>query len=97
MHFGTSTHVRRAPAQAGRTPGRGAASDGRGGSALEEVGRERAARDLQVLRHVGEDAGEGAEAETRVIGDGDVMLAALLRGEPEVAPGFPRHSVPIAA
>jgi len=40
--------------------------DGRGGSALEEAGREPAARDLQVLRRVGEDAGEGADADTGV-------------------------------
>ena len=61
-------------------------STARRGSALEELGRERAARDAQVLRHVGEDTGEGPDAETGVIGDGDVMFAALLRGEPEVAP-----------
>jgi len=42
--------------------------DGRGGSALEAVGRERAARELQVRRRVGEDAGEGADAEPGVIG-----------------------------
>ena len=71
--------------------------DGRSGSALEEVGRERVARDLQMLCHIGEDGGEGADAETRVIGDGEVMLAALLRGEPEVAPGFPRHGVSVSA
>ena len=69
----------------------------RGGSALEELGRECAARDLHVLRHIGEDTGEGPDAETGVIGDGDVMLAALLRGEPEVAPGFPRHGVSVSA
>ena len=72
-------------------------SAGRGGSALEELGRECAARDLHVLRHIGEDAGEGADAEARVIGDGEVMLAALLRGEPQVAPGFPRHGISVAA
>jgi len=32
-----------------------------------------------------------------VIGDREVMLAALLRGEPEVAPGFPRHGVSVSA
>ena len=67
----------------------------RGGSALEELGRECAARDLHVLRHIGEDTGEGPDAESRVIGD--QMLAALLRGEPEVAPGFARHRVSVSA
>ena len=71
--------------------------DGRGGSALEEFACERAARDLQVLRHIGEDGGEGANAETGVIGDREVVLAALLRGEAEVAPGFPRHGVSVSA
>jgi hypothetical protein len=32
-----------------------------------------------------------------VIRDRDVMLAALLRGEPEVAPGFPCHGVAVSA
>ena len=47
--------------------------DGRGGSALEEFGCERAARDLHVLRHIGQDAGESADAGTardRLVGRG---------------------------
>jgi hypothetical protein len=43
---------------------------------------------FDVRGDVGEDAGERADAETRVIGDRDVMLAALLGGEPQVAPSL---------
>ena len=52
-------------------------------SPLEAQGR------LKVANHT--------DAETGVIGDREVMLAALLRGEPEVAPGFPRHGVSVSA
>lgn len=45
------------------------------GSPVEEHCRERRALDSEMYCHVGEDTRECADAEARVIGDRDVMLA----------------------
>lgn len=66
-------------------------------SALEELRGERAAIDVEMRRDVGEDAGQRTDAETRMIRDRDVMLTALLRREPHVAPRFARDVVSIAS
>lgn len=66
------------------------------GSPVEERCRERRALDPEMCCHIGEDTRERADAETRVIGDRDMMLTALLRCEPHVTPRLARHRVSIA-
>ena len=65
-------------------------------SALEELRDERAAVDFEVRGDIGEDPGEGADAETRVVRDRGVMVAALLSGEPEVTAGLASDFVAVA-
>jgi hypothetical protein len=57
-------------------------------SALEEGRDESAALNLEVGGDVGEDPGESADAETRMVGDRDVMRAAVLLREAQVTAGF---------
>ena len=66
-------------------------------SYAEELHCERGALHAEMRRDIGEDTREGADAEARVIRDSDVMLTALLRREPHVAPCLARHGVSIAA
>lgn len=66
-------------------------------SALEEFRHERISLDAKMLRHVSEDAREGSESHARMIGDRDVVLAALLRCKPHVTSGLARNLVPVTA
>lgn len=63
---------------------------------VEEHGRECGTLEPEVAGDVPEDAREGADAEARVIGDRDMMLAALLRCEAHVTTRFARHRVSVA-
>lgn len=63
--------------------------------ALEEASRYFSAGDTEMRRDVGKDRSQGADAELAVIRDGDMVLAALLGREAQVASGFTRHCVAV--
>ena len=65
-------------------------------SRVKEGGRERSPLDSEVRRHLAEDARYRADSEARVIGDGEVMLAALLCREAHVTARLARHGVAVA-
>lgn len=65
------------------------------GSAFEKRGRDGVALELEVCRHVGQDAGERSDPEICVVRDRDVVDAALLGGEAHVAAGLSRDLVAI--
>lgn len=65
-------------------------------SRTKEGGRQRRTLDPEMRRHVAEDARERADSEARVIGDGDVMRAALLCREAHVTARLARHGVAVA-
>ena len=46
-----------------------------------------------MLGNVGQDGGQRADAERIVSGNGDVMLATLLRGQTDVAASLPRNLI----
>lgn len=46
-----------------------------------------------MVGHRGEGRGQGRDPERLVIGDGQVMFASRLRGQPQMAPGLAGHPI----
>ncbi len=59
----------------------------------EKPGKQFLPAHAEVLANVGEDPGQGSDAQRAVLGDGDVVLALLRRGQAEVAPGLTSDAV----
>jgi hypothetical protein len=75
------------------SPGAHCRGDVAGSAPAEDLLDKGGALDPEVLGYHLEDGGEGADAERLVGRDRDVMLAALLRRQAQVATGLPRDRV----